>query len=108
MDKVPVIDISRDPKIVHEEIDEACKKWGFIVVSGHGISKDLIDRMFSINKTFFDQPLEHKEQFQNMEHGRGYYKVRAKALAKTLGIEDAPPDEKETFSMGQEGVAGDP
>jgi isopenicillin N synthase-like dioxygenase len=108
MDGVPVIDISRDPDVVHKEIDEACKKWGFIVVSGHGISNDLIDRMFSINKTFFDQPVEHKEQFQNMEHGRGYYAVRAKALAKTLGIEDAPPDEKETFSMGQEGVPGDP
>ena len=34
MDGVPVIDISRDPDVVHKEIDEACKKWGFIVVSG--------------------------------------------------------------------------
>ena len=108
MDGVPVIDISRDPDVVHKEIDEACKKWGFLVVSGHGIDHNLIDDMFSVSKDFFDQPQEYKDTFNRASIGRGYYAVRAKALAKTYGIEDAKPDEKESFTVGQEAVPGDP
>ena len=43
MKEVPVIDISQD---VSELVEEACTKWGFLVVSGHGISENLIDNMF--------------------------------------------------------------
>lgn len=105
---VPVIDISRDPNIVHKEIDGACKEWGFIVVSGHGINNKLIDDMFRVSKDFFDQPQQYKDTFDRADIGRGYYALKAKALAKTLGITDAKPDEKESFTTGQEAVPDDP
>ncbi len=105
---VPVIDISRDPNIVHKEIDGACKEWGFIVVSGHGINNKLIDDMFRVSKDFFDQPQQYKDTFDRADIGRGYYALKAKALANTLGITDAKPDEKESFTTGQEAVPDDP
>ena len=105
---VPVIDISRDPNIVHKEIDGACKEWGFIVVSGHGINNKLIDDMFRVSKDFFDQPQQYKDTFDRADIGRGYYALKATALAKTLGITDAKPDEKESFTTGQEAVPDDP
>ncbi len=108
MREVPVIDISRDPNIVHKEIDGACKEWGFIVVSGHGINNKLIDDMFRVSKDFFDQPQQYKDTFDRADIGRGYYALKAKALAKTLGITDAKPDEKESFTTGQEAVPDDP
>ena len=105
---VPVIDISKDPELVSKEIDQACKEWGFLVVSGHGISENLIDKMFSVSKNFFDQPQVYKDQFNKADIGRGYYALRKKALARTYGDAEAPADEKESFTSGQEVVSGDP
>ncbi len=105
MKEVPVIDISQD---VSWAVEKACSEWGFLVVSGHGVSEDLIDNMFKTSYDFFDLSLEEKQKYDKTEFGRGYYSLRAKALARTYGDLDAPGDEKESFTSGDEVVEGDP
>ena len=105
MKEVPVIDISQDASWA---VKKACSEWGFLVVSGHGVSEDLIDNMFKTSYDFFDLNEEEKQKYDRTEVGRGYYSVRAKALARTYGDLDAPGDEKESFTSGDEVVEGDP
>ena len=109
MKEVPVIDISQDRHEVAEMINEACIKWGFLEVSGHGVPKNLIDRMFSVSYEFFDLNEEEKFQYNSAgcKGGRGYYSVGEKALARTKGDLNAPGDQKETFFSGAEPVDGD-
>ena len=102
MKEVPVIDISQDASWA---VKKACSEWGFLVVSGHGVSEDLIDNMFKTSYDFFDLNEEEKQKYDRTEVGRGYYSVRAKALARTYGDLDAPGDEKESFTSGDEVVA---
>ena len=105
MKEVPVIDISQDASWA---VKKACSEWGFLVVSGHGVSEKLIDNMFKTSYDFFDLNEEEKQKYDRTEVGRGYYSLRAKALARTYGDLDAPADEKESFTSGDEVVEGDP
>ena len=105
MKEVPVIDISQD---VSWAVKKACSEWGFLVVSGHGVSEDLIDNMFKTSYDFFDLNVKEKQKYDRTKVGRGYYLLRAKALARTYGNLDAPGDEKESFTSGDEVVEGDP
>jgi isopenicillin N synthase-like dioxygenase len=47
----PIIDLSQGnnwPDTKGPEIVEACKKWGFMILTGHGIPKHIIDSMFEM------------------------------------------------------------
>ena len=68
MKEVPVIDISQD---VSWAVEKACSEWGFLVVSGHGVSEDLIDNMFKISYYFFDLNVKEKQKYDRTEVGRG-------------------------------------
>ena len=54
MKEVPVIDIRQDRNEVAKMINEACIKWGFFLITGHGVQNKLIDHMFSVSYEFFD------------------------------------------------------
>ena len=60
--------------------------------------------MFKTSYDFFDLNEEEKQKYDKTEVGRGYYSFRAKALARTYGDLDAPGDEKESFTSGDEVV----
>ena len=105
MKEVPIIDISQN---VSELVNQACKKWGFFLANGHGISENLINHMFKTSYDFFDLSEEEKRKYARTEVSRGYYSIRTKALARTSGDFDAPCDEKESFTCGNEKVVGDP
>jgi isopenicillin N synthase-like dioxygenase len=112
MKNVPVIDITKIPRELNfldlqNQIDTACREWGFLVVSGHGVSENLIKKMFKTSYDFFDLPEEEKQKYDRTDVGRGYYSVRAKALARTYGDLNAPADEKESFTIGDE-IQGHP
>lgn len=117
MKEVPVINISawrsgtvQDRQALADLVNEACVKWGFLLVSGHGVEQALIDRMFSVSYDFFDLSEDEKKQFDSAGYkgGRGYFSVGKKALARTKGDMRAPGDQKETFVTGEEPVEGDP
>ena len=56
---VPVVDITKDDAA--DLIWEAATTVGFFVVTGHGISQELIDSAFSAAADFFHQDVEKKE-----------------------------------------------
>ena len=60
---VPVIDITpyregtpEGKAAVAEQIGQACRDIGFLVVSGHGIPEDLIGKTYDVSKEFFELP----------------------------------------------------
>ena len=108
MTDVPVIDISGErfgdeqaSVDSAEAIDEALRGIGFFVLSGHGIEPDLIARVSSATRGFFDLPVEQKESLRSKVQGsaRGYISMAASALARTMGRE-TPQDDKESYGLG--------
>ncbi|KAA8516047.1 hypothetical protein F0562_019226 [Nyssa sinensis] len=59
--QLPVLDISQP---VHpsslSSLAEACKEWGFFHITGHGISKNLLNKIRSFSKHLFSLPSETK------------------------------------------------
>jgi isopenicillin N synthase-like dioxygenase len=113
---VPLVDISPwfsgDEKArdaVAAAVDKACVEWGFLILAGHNIDPGLIETMTTTSKTFFDLPLPEKLQVDasGSVGGRGYYRMEAKSLARTLGDKDAPGDLRESFRIGAEPVVTD-
>ena len=85
-DSIPVIDVSElassDIKArtkIAAEIRDACTRVGFFYISNHGISQDLIDRVFKTAENFFDLPFEDKmEVFMGRSTNfRGYVPIGA-------------------------------
>jgi isopenicillin N synthase-like dioxygenase len=83
------------------EVDAACSAIGFLVLDNHGISRELIERVFASARTFFERPLAQKRQFCSPDPviPRGYQNFGERSLAKTLG-QEAPPDLREQYFMG--------
>lgn len=108
-DAVPVIDISPyfsgDPvrkAEVAARIDDACRNIGFLVISGHGVPEELIERADRLTRAFFDLPMEVKRRSMSASPQvyRGYRPIATSTLAGTLGAV-TPPDFRETFTMNQ-------
>ncbi|CAD2213424.1 non-haem dioxygenase in morphine synthesis N-terminal, putative [Angomonas deanei] len=103
MSSLPIIDISpliaghkEGVQKVAEELDNACRTWGFFYIVGHGIPKERMEALTQMARTFFDQPMEEKLKI-DIRHStvhRGY---------GVVGVQQADPDlpydNKETFDM---------
>lgn len=74
--KIPNIDISNgldDPKVI-ELIQEACEKWGFFQITGHGIDQELRKNFFAIMTVFFELPKANKMLLSRSEENFwGYF-----------------------------------
>jgi isopenicillin N synthase-like dioxygenase len=111
---IPIIDISPfltgdgvAKRRVAEVVDKACSDIGFLLVSGHGVAGELVDRMRLVSRVFFDQPLEAKMRYRMPpDRYRGYVSLGHEALAYSLD-EQTPPDLKESFSIGPVGTPDD-
>jgi len=56
LDDFPVIDFSTfdsSPDGVAKKVASACESWGFLVLTGHKISQNDIDRRFGLSAQFF-------------------------------------------------------
>ena len=105
---IPVIDLApwrsgdaAGRREVAERVARACETVGFLIVSGHGVPQEVIDRAFSVSRAFFDLPVEEKARFMP-EDGvapRGYHAVATRNLARTYG-QETPPDLREQFFIG--------
>jgi len=99
---IPTIDIApylKDPnsseaqKII-ADVRDACMNTGFFSLVGHGISKELQERVFNASKVFFALPLEEKRKLSAPPLlNRGYEQIGSQALQ-----EDTKPDMKEVSS----------
>ena len=104
--EIPVIDISSflndtDKISVVEKISKACENIGFLIISGHGIPKDVINEAFSQSRDFFNLDQSDKNLYhpKTRSQQRGYHAFATRGLAYTLG-KNAPPDLRETFFLG--------
>lgn len=103
---IPLVDLSRftqgDPtsrKAFVQELGQAFHEIGFVGVKSHGIPDELIEGFYHQAKTFFNQPLEIKRQYeiQGAAGQRGYTSF-GKEHAKQSKVADL----KEFFQIGQE------
>lgn len=81
-----------------EAIDAACYKFGFFLISGHGISDELLSESHRVSKDFFRQPAESKRLLHLANRGRGYIPFEAERLGATIG-DQGPGDLKESFNF---------
>lgn len=114
---VPVIDLTpyregtREGRAaVAAQVEQACKDIGFLVVSGHGISEELIRKTHDVSQRFFALPHGDKVAVDRPapDQVRGYSAVGGEGLSFSLD-EPTPPDIKESLSIGPTQVpANDP
>ncbi len=104
MHSLPLIDIaplySNDASAwpaVTEQIDRACRDWGFFYIVGHPIGSERIDALLSAAKRFFALPAAEKLSIDITQtaHHRGYGAIATEQLDPSK-----PSDLKETFDMG--------
>ncbi|MCM2463339.1 2OG-Fe(II) oxygenase [Pseudomonas sp. CG7] len=104
MNSLPIIDIGplygNEPDAwqgVAEQIDRACRQWGFFYITGHPISPARIAEVLGNAQRFFALPVEEKLKIDitQTRHHRGYGAVATEQLDPTK-----PSDLKETFDMG--------
>ena len=111
---VPVIDIALaragDPAArdaVGGIIDRTCRDSGFLVITGHGIPADLIDRTYDVTLEFFCLPDKVKKRWEVEADDptiRGLY-LTAGYVAASGDVETAP-DLCELFTMNRLGEPG--
>lgn len=104
LEQIPIIDISalvkgtEERHAVAEQIGQACREYGFFYIVGHGVSSELLSRLFQLSRQFFAQDLETKLQIR-MERGgrawRGYFPVGGE-------LTSGKPDLKEGIYFGAE------
>jgi isopenicillin N synthase-like dioxygenase len=115
--ELPVIDISgltgtvTERNAIARKLKVACTDTGFFYVTGHGVTTELIGRVFRQSQIFFALPVEQKLALVKDKSPcrRGYEPLRVQTLEP-----GTPPDLKEGFQMGLDlpadhpAVANDP
>ena len=90
------------------ELDGICRELGFLVLTGHGVSQQVIDGVWAAASAFFAQEpqvrLTVAPPYQGYPYG--YLGPDAEALALSKG-EEIPPDLKESFNGGPLSVPPD-
>lgn len=112
--EIPVIDIApylegseEDKRRVAAAVDQACRDIGFLVISGHGIAPELIAAMREVSQRYFALPTEEKLLLRMpVDRYRGYTPMGSEGLAASLD-KVAPPDLKESYSIGPVRVPDD-
>jgi isopenicillin N synthase-like dioxygenase len=95
---------------VAEQVDDACRRVGFLEVVGHGIPTSTIDAMVAATEAFFALPLEEKLAVAPPHPGinRGYAALGSEALSYSIGQAPPRPDLFEAFNIGEVDVPDDP
>ncbi len=103
---IPIIDIApfrHDGRAsVVADISAAAQQTGFFVVTGHGVSADATDKLYSAARAFFDLPDPEKRALVGapaMLGGLGFAPMGAEALAATKGVA-TQGDIKESLNFG--------
>jgi isopenicillin N synthase-like dioxygenase len=113
---VPIIDLAPSfagdegaRRAVAAQIGRACSEIGFLMVTGHGVSQDLIDEADGLSRAFFDLPYDEKMRIAiaHNQGRRGYRAMGETNVAGSLG-EKRPHDLREQIVTGPPAPAGDP
>ena len=115
--EVPVLDIATfrggdatTKQRLADEVGRAINDIGFLVITGHGIDPDLIARVQTVSKAFFDLPISEKNAVLRPapDVTRGYIPLEAESVGRSQGV-DVPGDLNESLMIGPVDVPpGDP
>ncbi|KAK7282746.1 hypothetical protein RIF29_11768 [Crotalaria pallida] len=62
----PIISLSQQHNNLVKEITKAASEWGFFLITDHGISPTLIQRLQEVGEEFFALPQKEKEAYANV------------------------------------------
>ena len=99
---LPVIDLANPG--LPDEIEAACRAYGFFYVVGHGVPASLLSDLDAASRTFFELPEAEKMEIAMARGGRawrGYFPVGGE-------LTSGRPDLKEGIYFGTELPADDP
>ncbi|KIW28389.1 uncharacterized protein PV07_08057 [Cladophialophora immunda] len=103
----PIIDVSDidNPESqlrIAQEVTDACKKWGFLLIKGHSIPASSIENMFSLARDFFCLPESQKDGYPITNKSIGYvgsFQDRAKDDKMSMWFGGTPGTLDENLSM---------
>ena len=91
---VPLIDLSPmfsgdvgEREALAREVDGHLQRVGFLVVTGHGISPEMISAARTAGKAFFALPLDQNTKYATKVGGRGWLAMGAEANGYSEGTE---------------------
>ena len=105
--RVPLVDLSgafepgprRDEAV--DTIRRACEDVGFLVVTGHGVSEEVISDADAAARRFFARPYDEKMQYASTaSNRRGFKPLESSTLALSRG-QQTPPDLAELFLVSR-------
>lgn len=96
---------AEERKAFSDSIGKAFNETGFVTITNHGLSKDLIDKLYTEVKALFALPQEVKDKYEILGlAGQRGYTGKNKETAKGFKV----PDLKEFWQIGQTVTDGDP
>ena len=112
--RIPVIDLapwlSDDPAArarTATAVDAALSQAGFLLITGHGVSRAEREGVREAARSFFTLPTEVKQRYGVNVGGRGWLAKGVEANGYSEGTE-TPPDLKESWTAGADQPVGDP
>jgi isopenicillin N synthase-like dioxygenase len=114
MSSVPIIDLlpwfegtRANRSAVAAQVDAALQGVGFLLVTGHGVSKDLAADVRRAAREFFALPDDVKDRYAVTVGGRGWLPPGVEANGYAEGTQ-TPPDLKQSYSVGADQPVGVP
>jgi isopenicillin N synthase-like dioxygenase len=96
---------AEERKQFSDAIGKAFNETGFVTIANHGLSKELIDKLYEQVKALFALPEEVKLSYEKPElAGQRGYTSKGKETAKGFKV----PDLKEFWQIGQTVIDNDP
>lgn len=89
---------------VAAQVDRACREVGFIQITGHGITDEVVAGLGEAMDAFFECPLAEKRSFiRPPGENRGYTPPTSESLSLSLGVESASrmADFFEAYNVGR-------
>jgi isopenicillin N synthase-like dioxygenase len=98
MSQIPIINFSKVNNDNIKEIYQACSQVGFMYLKNFDISQNLVKDIFNTSKSFFNQPLEIKQQLAWSDElsNQGYVGMERERLNP-----NQPGDLKEAFNISR-------
>ncbi|MGT2514338.1 isopenicillin N synthase family dioxygenase [Sphingomonas panni] len=106
LSQVPLISMAQaeqDPDGFARDFGESFQRFGFAMVSDHGVDQGVIDRAWAMTKAFFDLPEEEKRRYfvEGGGGARGYTPFKTEIAKGATHV-----DLKEFWHVGRELAAG--
>lgn len=80
---LPVISLSLPHHVLVKKVTEAASEWGFFIITDHGMSPTLIQRLQEVGQAFFARPQEEKEAYAN-DPSKGNFDGYGTKMTKNL------------------------